>query len=105
MHEYFKKQPLTKNIELIDGSLIGTSTLTKASPIKNFAWAFSDFTMFITIDFKDNRYRVTLKDFKYRSVETSVSSGGLGISTPISTTLSVSYVRTNHNEIRRNQIA
>jgi hypothetical protein len=101
--QYFKKQPLTKDIELVDGSLVGTSSLTKASSRKGYSWVFSDFTTFITIDNKEGRYRVTLKDFKYKPVETSVSSGGLGISSPVSTTLSQSFVRSNYNEIRKNK--
>lgn len=105
IENYFIKQPLTKNLKLVGSSLIGTSSLTKASSNKGYSWSYTDFTMFITIDYKEGRYRVTLKDFKYKPIETSIGSGMFEISEQVSTTLSQSYLRNKKDEIRKNKPA
>lgn len=103
LESYFKSIPFTAELDRNNDKLMGRSNKTKISNEKGTSMmARQMFTVFVTIDAKEDKYRVTLQDLLFDPIETSVYSGGLGISSDVSGTWEDVSVRNKHHEIRMN---
>lgn len=106
LENYFKSIPFTSELKSKNDKLIGRSFKTTISNVKKQSMmARQPYTSFVTIDIKDGKYRVTIQDLQFDPIETSVYSGGIGISSDVNGTWEDLAVRDKHYELRNNDTA
>jgi len=104
--KFLKTESFTSDLELNENTILGRSGKTKLSSTKGVAMgAYSSYDVFIKIDFKDNKYRVTISDVLFDPTVSSVNSGMFSISQANQFTLNDFAVRNNSQEIRGNNTA
>ena len=104
--KFLKHNSFTSDLELNGSTVTGRSGKTKLSSTKGVVMAaYQSFDVFIKIDFKDNRYRVTINDLQFDPMGTSVRSGMFNVNQSNVYTLNDLAVRDKHNEIRGNSNA
>ncbi|MFC4268354.1 hypothetical protein [Polaribacter marinivivus] len=100
--EHKSSQRFLNNIDLKDDSFSGLSNFIKISDLKGLPLAVhTDFNCFVRIDVKDNKYRVTINDIKFKPI--NLNYGMVGMNTNF--TLEDIVVRNKHHEIRKNKTA
>lgn len=82
LQQYFTNESFTSNIKLIDDIFSGQSKGRKIGVSKTSKWrtigANLFYEAFISVEFKEGRYRVTLTDIKFSAVERyNLWSGGM----------------------------
>ena len=102
----FKSNFFTSDLSFSNDRFSGKSAKVKLSSTKGVAMgAYTPYLVFVNIDIKDNRYRVSVKDIIFESMETGISSGGLTISSTTPLTIEDFAVRNNKHEFRKNKTA
>jgi hypothetical protein len=97
---FVKQNSFINSLQYKDYTFIGFSNYTKLTNLSGAPMgAYTEYNSFITIDIKDNRYRITIKDIKFKPVQMNLDI----ISINQSYTLSDFVVRKNHHEIRKNK--
>lgn len=90
------------NLEYNNYTFSGLSNFSKISDLKGLPIAVhTDFNCFISIDIKENKYRVSIKNVKFKPI--NLDMGMIEMNTNF--TLEDIVVRDNHNEIRQNKTA
>lgn len=83
-------------------SFSGTSNYSKISDMKGMPLAVqTEFNCFLKIDIKNNKYRITISDLKFKPIE--FDFGGIEIDNSYS--IEDISVRDNYHEIRKNKTA
>lgn len=90
------------NLEYDNYSYSGLSNYTKISDLKGLPLAVhTDFNCFVKIDVKENRYRISIENVKFKPI--NLDMGMIEMNTNF--VLEDIVVRNNHHEIRKNKTA
>lgn len=104
LESFLLRNDFTSNLKLKDSVFVGRSGKSELSNKKNVAIAaHQKYDLFIKIEFKKNRYRVTLTDLEFDATESTVTSGMISIGSAIEYDLNDVSVREKHHEIRGNK--
>ena len=93
---FLKNQKFTTELEYSGSEFRGKSTTTN---IKNS----TDFTCFIIIELKENKYRVTIKDIIFEPINSGVNYGGIVSTSSKSYSFEYYVVNVEKNEFKNNK--
>jgi hypothetical protein len=100
-----KGEPFISDLEDVNGSYMGVSakkTLDKDENGKN-PINVQPYTGFVTIKFKDGKYKVTVEDIKFDAIQLGVVSGGISVSGSEDSKAPISYCIDNNGQIKHNK--
>ncbi|MGQ1911346.1 hypothetical protein ACT3CE_16355 [Marinifilum sp. RC60d5] len=101
---FFKNQKFTSNLEYLDSSFIGNSNRTNVAIQRGNRFVNSgDFTCYIKIELKENKYRVTIKNIVFEPVSGGINTGGIILTSNVSYSFGDYTVKNNKNEFRKNK--
>ncbi len=100
MTEHFKAREFTRNLVLENGALNGYSNPIKVKPIKGGP-LYNPATGFIKIDFKENRYRVTISNIKFQPMDIGVSVGAFSAGSTVQLDFEEKTLKANQKDFKR----
>jgi hypothetical protein len=100
---FLKNQKFTSDLEFQNNEFSGKSIKTNVRAKRGESYINSlDFTCFIKVDLKDNKYRVTINDIIFEPVTSGINTGGIIMTSNKSYSFGDFTVRDNKNEFRKN---